>query len=241
MNLRSHRHWIIGDVHGCHQPLVNLLAILPPDDHLVFCGDVINRGEAIPATMGLVWDLIQMGRATWLRGNHEQDLVHALENNGLDHHGLDNNGLDNNGVESLQDGLSQHATYGQLGDKSARQWLPRLQQLPLVYRADGWCATHAGFDCNGQPDLSIRDPFWEAYDGRFGLVVVGHTPRPQVERLGQIVLIDTGAVYGGSLSAYCPETDAVVQVQGAATGTRFPRPTDLNRRASALAGDAGSC
>ena len=196
LNLRSRRHWVIGDVHGCHQPLCHLLATLPPNDHLVFCGDVINRGEAIPATMNLVWDLVQAGRATWLRGNHEQDLIDALES---------------------QTGLSQHATYAQLGDSSARQWLPRLQQLPLVYRGDGWCATHAGFDAAGQPDLSIRDPFWEAYDGRFGQVVVGHTPRPQVERLGAIVLIDTGAVYGGCLSAYCPQTDAVVQVEGAAT------------------------
>ena len=196
LNLRSRRHWVIGDVHGCHQPLCHLLATLPPNDHLVFCGDVINRGEAIPATMNLVWDLVQAGRATWLRGNHEQDLIDALES---------------------RDGLSQHATYAQLGDSSARQWLPRLHQLPLVYRGDGWCATHAGFDAAGQPDLSIRDPFWENYDGRFGQVVVGHTPRPQVERLGAIVLIDTGAVYGGCLSAYCPQTDAVVQVEGAAT------------------------
>ena len=189
---------MIGDVHGCYQPLRNLLATLPPKDHLVFCGDVINRGAAIAETMGLVWDLLQAGRATWLRGNHEQDLIDALES---------------------QDGLSQNATYGQLGDSSARQWLSRLQQLPLVYRGDGWCATHAGFNAAGEPDLSIRDPFWEAYDGRFGLVVVGHTPRPQVERLGSIVLIDTGAVYGGCLSAYCPETDAVVQVEGAVSDT----------------------
>ena len=198
---------MIGDVHGCYDPLCSLLAKLPPNDHLVFCGDVINRGEAIPATMDLVWDLTQVGRATWLRGNHEQDLIDALES---------------------QQGLSQHATYGQLGDSIPRQWLPRLQQLPLVYRGDGWCATHAGFNTVGEPDLSIRDPFWEDYDGRFGLVVVGHTPRPQVERLGSIVLIDTGAVYGGCLTAYCPETDAVVEVEGATTD-------------AVLAGDAGPC
>ena len=207
LNLRRHRHWVIGDVHGCYQPLRNLLATLPPNDHLVFCGDVINRGEAIPETMDLVWDLTQAGRATWLRGNHEQDLIDGLES---------------------QDGLSQHDTYGQLGDRSARRWLPRLQQLQLVYRGDGWCATHAGFNAAGHPDLSIRDPFWESYDGRFGLVVVGHTPRPQVQRLGSIVLIDTGAVYGGCLSAYCPETGAVVQVEGAATE-------------AVLAGVAGPC
>ena len=207
MNLRRHRHWVIGDVHGCYQSLRNLLATLPPNDHFVFCGDVINRGEAIPETMDLVWDLTQAGRATWLRGNHEQDLIDGLES---------------------QDGLSQHDTYGQLGDRSARRWLPRLQQLQLVYRGDGWCATHAGFNAAGHPDLSIRDPFWESYDGRFGLVVVGHTPRPQVQRLGSIVLIDTGAVYGGCLSAYCPETGAVVQVEGAATE-------------AVLAGVAGPC
>ena len=198
---------MIGDVHGCYDPLCSLLAKLPPNDHLVFCGDVINRGEAIPATMDLVWDLTQAGRATWLRGNHEQDLIDALES---------------------QQGLSQHSTYGQLGDSIARQWLPRLHQLPLVYRGDGWCATHAGFNTAGEPDLSIRDPFWEDYDGRFGLVVVGHTPRPQVERLGSIVLIDTGAVYGGCLTAYCPETDVVVEVEGATTD-------------AVLAGDAGPC
>ncbi|QNJ06317.1 putative serine/threonine specific phosphatase domain protein [Synechococcus sp. MEDNS5] len=27
-------------------------------------------------------------------------------------------------------------------------------------------------------------------------------------------MIDTGAVYGGLLTAFCPETDAVVQVHG---------------------------
>ena len=201
VNPRRRRHWVIGDVHGCYQPLRHLLDMLPPNDHLVFCGDVINRGEAIPATMDLVWDLIQAGRATWLRGNHEQDLIDAMENHSL---------------ALSQESLSLHATYAQLGDSIARKWLPRLQQLPLVYRGDGWCATHAGFNAAGQPDLSIRDPFWESYDGRFGLVVVGHTPRPQVQRLGAIVLIDTGAVYGGCLSAYCPETDAIVQVEGAA-------------------------
>ena len=62
-----------------------------------------------------------------------------------------------------------------------------------------------------------------------------------MERFGSIVLIDTGAVYGGCLTAYCPETDAVVQVQGAATETACPRPSDLNRRLSVLAGEAGSC
>jgi len=86
-------------------------------------------------------------------------------------------------------------------------------------------ATHAGFDEQGQPDLNVREPFWKGYDGRYGIVVVGHTPRPAVEHRGQIVMIDTGAVYGGLLTAFCPETEAVVQVIGEPTD----RPTPADR------------
>jgi serine/threonine protein phosphatase 1 len=216
---------VIGDVHGCHQSLLNLLAVLPSGDHLVFLGDVINRGAATEATMDLVWDLVRLGRATWLRGNHEQDLIDALQS-------------------SNQDESQHHLmldTYKQLGEERAKQWLQRLLQLPSAYRADGWIATHAGFNSHGEPDLSIRDPFWESYDGRFGLVVIGHTPRPQVERVGRIVLIDTGAVYGGLLSAFCPETDAVVQVPGASCSTSFPRPQDEGRIQAVLAGEPSTC
>ena len=122
-----------------------------------------------------------------------------------------------------------------------RQWLHRLHQLPLLHRADGWCATHAGFNSDGDPDLSIRETFWETYDGRHGRVVIGHTPRPAVERHQRIVLIDTGAVYGGLLTAYCPETDAVVQVQGQRSQEPFPRPADLDRVPALLSGDEIIC
>ena len=221
------RNWVIGDVHGCHQSLLELLAVLPSGDHLVFLGDVISRGAAIEATMDLVWNLVIQRRATWLRGNHEQNLIDALESSGQDE--------------------TQHLlkldTYRQLGEERAQQWLQRLRQLPFVFRADGWSATHAGFNSSGEPDLSIRDPFWESYDGRFGLVVVGHTPRPQVERYGRIVLIDTGAVYGGLLTAFCPETDAIVQVPGARSAAPLTRSKARSgpRRPTLLAGDPGRC
>ena len=219
------RHWVIGDVHGCDRSLISLLAVLPTADHLVFCGDVVNRGDGIEAAMEMVWTLVRLGRATWLRGNHEQDLIDALESNG----------------DNSSDALFRQDTVRQLGERRARSWLDRLKQLPLIYCAEGWSATHAGFNSDGQPDLSIRDPFWEFYDGRYGRVVIGHTPRPTVERHQRIVLVDTGAVYGGLLSAYCPETDGVVQVQGSGDGCPFPRPDDLHRVPNVLAGDAISC
>ena len=195
-------HWVIGDVHGCYQPLQRLLGVLPKNDHVVFCGDVINRGPQTTTTMQLAWSLVTAGQATWLRGNHEQALLQTLADPALN---------------------------------SPNPWLTRLQNLPTVFWGNGWVATHAGFDSNGHPDLTIRKPFWEHYDGRHGRVVIGHTPRPDVEHHGRIVMVDTGAVYGGKLSAYCPETEAVVQVEGVREATAAPR----NRSAPSL--QAGPC
>ena len=181
------RHWVIGDVHGCHSALERLLGLLPESDHLVFCGDVVGRGADVVGTAERVWTLVCSGRATWLQGNHEKRLS--------------------------QDPALQRALWPSRPEV-ALQWVERLQALPLVFHGIGWVATHAGFDSNDCPDLEIREPFWQSYDGRFGRVVVAHTPGLDVRRHGQIVLIDTGAVYGGRLTAFCPETDAVVQVQG---------------------------
>jgi serine/threonine protein phosphatase 1 len=196
---RSCHHWVIGDVHGCADALERLVAELPAGDRLVLSGDVINRGPQIRRTMELAWGLVESGRAVWLKGNHEADLVAALRQ----------------GDWVAHRALAGCDTYRQLGDRDCRLWQDRLDQLPCSYGRPGWVATHAGFDPDSwEPDLSIRTPFWDAYDGRFGDVVIGHTPVPKVRRVGQIVMVDTGACYGGELSAYCPETGAIHAVPG---------------------------
>ena len=192
-------HWVIGDVHGCAGALERLVEQLPRRDRLVFCGDVVNRGPNIAETMDLAWELVCSGRAVWLKGNHEADLLQTLQQ-----------------ADAITTpALAGNATYRQLGASRCRAWMERLAQLPEAYWGDGWAATHAGFNPHTwEPQLNIRLPFWENYDGRFGEVVVGHTPGPEVRRIGQIVLIDTGACYGGHLSAYCPETGDVRQTPG---------------------------
>ncbi|NDF62652.1 MAG: serine/threonine protein phosphatase [Synechococcaceae bacterium WBB_3_034] len=203
-------HWVIGDVHGCAEALDQLLLRLPADDRLIFCGDAINRGPSIAASMERIWGLVDSGRAVWLRGNHEQDLITSLRS------------------ESWFSGrkLAGCDTYRQLGDQRCRQWLERLQHLPMAYWGDGWVATHAGFNpLTWQPDLQVRLEFWQHYDGRFGEVVIGHTPGPHVRRLRHIVMVDTGACYGGELSAYCPETRAVLSVPGLRPDLAQPLPS----------------
>jgi serine/threonine protein phosphatase 1 len=202
-------HWVIGDVHGCAGSLEQLLERLPTGDRLLFCGDAINRGPAIASTMARIWGLVEQGRAVWLKGNHEADLVQALRR----------------GPWGGQPSLAGCDTYRHLGDQLCRQWLERLDNLPMAYWGDGWVATHAGFDpTTWQPDLRVRMDFWQYYDGRFGDVVIGHTPGPHVRHLRHIVMVDTGACYGGDLSAYCPETGAVIAVPGLRPEAAAPLP-----------------
>jgi serine/threonine protein phosphatase 1 len=207
------RHWIIGDVHGCAAALEQLVGLLPPSDRLVLLGDVINRGPAIEEAMDLAWALVDSGRGVWLMGNHEKKLLEALGSPSRDPFSL----------------LAGCDTYRQLGHRRCQQWIQRLQGLPTAYWGEGWVATHAGFDPHRWvPDLGIRLPFWQAYDGRYGEVIVGHTPAEHVRRLHQILLIDTGACYGGRLTAYCPESGDLLSVAGPAV-TPVPsqsRPVD---------------
>ena len=211
------RHWVIGDVHGCALALESLVSQLPPDDHLILCGDLINRGPQIERAMELGWNLVRSGRAIWLRGNHEQKLIQALERSGS----IGNTAL------------AGSDTYRQLGLEQCLFWGRRLAGLPLAYWGRGWVATHAGFDpLTWKPDLGIRSPFWRAYDGRFGEVIIGHTPTPAVKRLPNgIVMVDTGACYGGQLTAYCPETAATVSVPGSGLLPPDPLPRGADRPA----------
>lgn len=112
---RRARHWVIGDVHGCSGSLDQLLAQLPQGDRLIFCGDAINRGPDTPATMERIWSLVDSGRAIWLRGNHEQDLIDALRTAPSSSRGA--------GAETCH----------QLGPEGCALWLKRLEQLPLAY------------------------------------------------------------------------------------------------------------
>jgi serine/threonine protein phosphatase 1 len=201
------RHWVIGDVHGCGEALARLVALLPASDRLVLLGDVINRGPGIAEAMELAWDLVQSGRGVWLMGNHEKRLLRDL------HPRRD---------EAFRR-LAGCDTYRQLGHRRCLRWAERLSRLPTAFWGPGWVATHAGFDPKTWvPDLDVRLPFWQAYDGRYGEVIVGHTPAPHVRRLDRILLIDTGACYSGRLTAYCPESGDFLSVPGPAAPAEAP-------------------
>ncbi len=74
--------WAIGDVHACGHTLRALIDKLGPtsDDHLVFLGDLIDRGKTMPVVLETIEKLSGLGiRISLLRGNHEDAFIQALE------------------------------------------------------------------------------------------------------------------------------------------------------------------
>jgi bis(5'-nucleosyl)-tetraphosphatase (symmetrical) len=66
----------IGDIHGMIAELDRLLADIafnPATDHLVACGDMVNKGTDSPAVIAR---LMQLG-ASAVRGNHEEHVLNA--------------------------------------------------------------------------------------------------------------------------------------------------------------------
>ena len=76
----------IGDIHGCHQALLNILKqcrdYAKGEAHrLVFIGDYIDRGPDSRSVIATIRDLEEhyTGEVICLKGNHEDMLLDAVE------------------------------------------------------------------------------------------------------------------------------------------------------------------
>lgn len=73
-----------GDVHGCLHALDVLLDTIQPtpDDHLVFVGDLIDKGRDSAGVLERILEFQQKTRITLVRGNHEEMLLAVSEGEG---------------------------------------------------------------------------------------------------------------------------------------------------------------
>ncbi len=222
---------IIGDVHGCHEELVELLAALgyetdldgptvtpPPGRRALFLGDLVDRGPAIPAVLRLVMGMVSSGAALCIPGNHEVKLLRALNGkNVTPTHGLAES-LEQLAAEPPEfprevakfiDALVGHYVLDDGRLVVAHAGLPEK----LQGRASGQVRAVALYgDTSGETDdygLPVRYPWAEDYRGR-AFVVYGHTPVPDAVWMNKTICIDTGCVFGGHLTALrYPERDLV--------------------------------
>ena len=220
---------IIGDVHGCHEELVRLLAELgydtsvdpiahPAGRRAVFLGDLVDRGPGVAEVLDVAMSMVAGGSALCILGNHENKLGRALAGRNVQvSHGLAESleQLEGRGpdytrrVAEFIDGLVSHYVL------DGGRLVVAHAGLPERYhgRSSGRVRTLALYgDTDGETDefgLPVRYEWAEDYRGD-AAVVYGHTPVPRAGWFNNTICLDTGAVFGGELTALrWPERELV--------------------------------
>jgi protein phosphatase len=224
---------IIGDIHGClaeFQALTEKLEynwstgipIHPNERVLGFVGDLTDRGPESLKTVDLIFQLVKEKKAYYTPGNHCNKLYRYFLGNKVQiAHGLE----------------TTDAEYKALDKKKQRQVREKFVELyetaPLYLTLDHkkLIIAHAGIkkeyigrsdskvktmvlygDITGEkhPDGSpVRRDWAKEYHGD-ACIVYGHTPVKEARIMNHTYNIDTGAVFGGKLTALrYPEMEIV--------------------------------
>ncbi|MET8740856.1 polynucleotide kinase-phosphatase [Streptomyces sp. NPDC004728] len=219
---------IIGDIHGCSSELESLLGKLgyvdgahPEGRTAVFVGDLVDRGPDSPGVLRRVMAMVSAGNALCVPGNHENKLGRYLKGRNVQHtHGL---------AETIEQ-LEKEDEKAPAFREQVREFIDGLVShyvlddgklvvchagLPEKYhgRTSGRVRSHALYgDTTGETDefgLPVRYPWAEEYRGS-AAVVYGHTPVPNTSWINNTICLDTGAVFGGKMTALrWPERELV--------------------------------
>lgn len=219
---KAHRAYAIGDIHGRLDLLDQLLEQVERDNaarsraetHLVFLGDLIDRGPSSCQVVERLRTYRPRGMSTvFLIGNHEEVLLRLLGGE----KGLWTSWLQFGGAECLR-------SYGVDVEKVAREEeagalrqiataIPSehaefLRSFADTFRFGDYLFVHAGIrpgvelDAQKAIDLRwIRHPFLEDESDHGMTVVHGHTISPAIEERPNRIGIDTGAYRTGVLTA----------------------------------------
>ncbi|ALC91837.1 bis(5'-nucleosyl)-tetraphosphatase [Bacillus sp. FJAT-18017] len=225
---------IIGDIHGCYQEFVELteklgykwdegVPVHPDGRRLGFVGDLTDRGPESLKTADLVWRLVvERNEAYYVPGNHCNKLYrYYLGNKVQVSHGLETTVAEFEAIDKAAQDQARNR-FVELYDRS---------QLHLVLDGGKLVIAHAGIradyigktgskvktfvlygDITGekhQDGSPVRRDWAAKYNGK-AIIVYGHTPVSEPRILNNTYNIDTGAVFGGKLTALrYPEMELV--------------------------------
>jgi serine/threonine protein phosphatase 1 len=197
------RDFIVGDIHGCFSNLQEHLDRLGFDqtkDRLFSVGDLVDRGPE--SELAFEWLAKPWFHA--VRGNHEQMAIDHVAGYSDDRTYIGNGGVWFLGMTrpeqvlfadafgALPIAITLETVAGPIGivhaDCPATHWDVLLEALKTE------TAEQVGMCCMWSRDR-ITQGFTEEVQG-VRAVVVGHTPMQNWTSLGNVIYIDTGAVFG---------------------------------------------
>ena len=231
---------IIGDVHGCLDELCELLNRLgyrvsglpdaptarpPSGRRAVFLGDLVDRGPEIVGVLKLVMAMVRAGHALCLPGNHEIKLMRKLRGRDVRiTHGLAQTLEQFTGQPSsfahevceFFDSLVSHYVFDEGNLVVAHAGLTAELQGRASAKVRRFCLYG---ETTGEIDdfgLRVQSDWTLDYRGK-AHVVYGHAPVPVAEWQNRTICIDTGCVFGGSLTALRWPERELVQVKAKRT------------------------
>lgn len=241
---------IIGDIHGCYDELKALISKLgykwegsvpvhPDKRKLVFLGDLTDRGPESIKVIELVSQLVGRNLAYYTPGNHCNKLYRYFKGNNVQI------------IHGLETTVREYETLHPNRKREIKErFIELYERAPLYLVLDHrkLVVAHAGIrerdigrydkrvksfvlygDVTGEKHADgtpVRRDWARHYRGK-AIVVYGHTPVERVRIVHNTYNIDTGAVFGGKLTALRYPEMEIVQVPSSMPFikekfTRFP-------------------
>lgn len=216
----------VGDVHSCYAELWHLLeklgytdSVRPEGRHLVFVGDLIDRGPNPVDTLSLVMTMVQNGVALVVMGNHDDKLHRYLQGRKIQpKHGLQETikAIEAQGTgfrDNVKNFLSGIPVRRLLDDGKVITCHAGLPEHMHLAPETGKVRSHALYgDTDGTLDeegLPVRKDWAKDYTGS-RIVVHGHVPVREPDICNNVWDIDTGVCFGNKLTALrYPEMEIV--------------------------------
>jgi protein phosphatase len=243
---------IIGEIHGCFDELADLLrqlgysievqsngttsssySVNPPEGRkAIFLGDLVDRGPKIPEVLRLVMGMVEAGTTLCVPGNHDIKLMRKLRGKDVQiTHGL---------AESLEQLDRESPAFRgkvlEFIDELVSHYVLNDGKLVVAHagmkeemrgRGSGKVRDFALYgETTGETDefgLPVRYNWAAEYRGK-AMVIYGHTPVPQLDWLNRTINIDTGCVFGGSLTALRYPERELLSIAARATYAQPARP-----------------